>query len=91
MFLAVVMDLYARNIVGWSMGHRITDDLTLDALTMVYWRRKPSNKVWLHSDQGAQYTSRRFRKLLATLNIEPSMSHRGNCWDMPLLKVFLVI
>ena len=88
LFLAVVMDLYARNIVGWSMGHRITDDLTLDALTMAYWRRKPSNQVWLHSDQGAPYTSRRFRKLLATLNIEPSMSRRGNCWDNAVAESF---
>lgn len=70
LFLAVVMDLYARNIVGWSMSHRITDDLSLDALTMAYWRRKPEQTVRLHSDQGSQYTSRRFRKLLDTLNIE---------------------
>lgn len=88
LFLAVVMDLYARNIVGWSMGHRITDDLTLDALTMAYWRRKPEQTVNLHSDQGSQYTSRRFRKLLDTLNIEPSMSRRGNCWDNAVAESF---
>ena len=88
LFLAVVMDLYARNIVGWSMGHRITDDLTLDALTMAYWRRKPKHKVKLHSDQGSQYTSRRFRKLLDTLEVEPSMSRRGNCWDNAVAESF---
>ena len=81
LFLAVVMDLYARNIVGWSMAPRITDDLVLDALTMAYWRRKPENKVMLHSDQGSQYTSRRCQQLLRTFNIEPSMSRKGNCHD----------
>ena len=50
LFLAVVMDLYARNIVGWSMGSRITDDLVLDAVTMAYWRRRPPKTVKLHSD-----------------------------------------
>lgn len=88
LFLAVVMDLYARNIVGWSMSHRITDDLSLDALTMAYWRRKPEQTVRLHSDQGSQYTSRRFRKLLDTLNVEPSMSRRGNCWDNAVAESF---
>ncbi|EAQ96125.2 Transposase [Congregibacter litoralis KT71] len=50
LFLAVVIELFARNIVGWSMANRITDDLVLDALTMAYWRRRPSDKVSLHSD-----------------------------------------
>jgi len=58
LFVAVVMNLYARNIVGWSMSSRMTDDLVLSALTMAYWRRKQANKVMLHSDQGSQYTSR---------------------------------
>ena len=82
------MDLYARNIVGWSMSNRMTDDLVLDALTMAYWRRKPTNTVKLHSDQGSQYTSRRYKKLLATLNIEQSMSRRGNCWDNAVAESF---
>jgi len=88
LFLAVVMDLYARNIVGWSMSDRITDELVLDALTAAYWRRKPEKTVSFHSDQGSQYTSRRFRKLLAELNIEPSMSRRGNCWDNAVAESF---
>lgn len=88
LFLAVVMDLYARNIVGWSMSDRITDDLVLDALTSAYWRRKPEQRVKFHSDQGSQYTSRRFRKLLAAFNIEPSMSRRGNCWDNAVAESF---
>ena len=79
LFLAVVMDLFARKIVGWSMASHMTDDLILDALTMAYWRRKPQATVMLHSDQGSQYTSRRCKQLLKTLNIEQSMSRRGNC------------
>jgi len=88
LFLAVVMDLYARNIVGWSMGDRMTEDLVMDALTAAYWRRKPNNKVNLHSDQGSQYSSRSFKKLLNTLKIEPSMSRRGNCWDNAVAESF---
>ena len=88
LFLAVVMDLYARNIVGWSMGERMVDELVMDALTAAYWRRKPCTTVNLHSDQGSQYTSRSFRKLLNTLDIEPSMSRRGNCWDNAVAESF---
>ncbi len=88
LFVAVVMDLYARNIIGWSMSSRMTDDLVLNALTMAYWRRKPANKIMLHSDQGSQYTSRDCQSLLKTLNIEPSMSRRGNCWDNAVAESF---
>ena len=88
LFLAVVMDLYARNVVGWSMGSRMTSDLVLDALTMAYWRRKPTNKVMLHSDQGSQYSSRKCRKLLDTLNMQASMSRRGNCHDNAVAESF---
>ncbi len=88
LFLAVIMDLYARNIVGWAMGDQITDDLVLDALTMAYWRRKPKQTVKFHSDQGSQYSSRNVKKLLSKLNIEPSMSRRGNCWDNAVAESF---
>jgi len=88
LFLAVVMDLFARNIVGWSMSSRVTEDLVLDALTMAYWRRKPSHKVMLHSDQGSQYTSNRCKKLLKALNMEASMSRRGNCHDNAVAESF---
>ncbi len=88
LYLAVVMDLFARNIVGWSMGSRITDDLVLSALTMAYWRRRPAHTVMLHSDQGSQYTSRRCRKLLQSLDIQPSMSRRGNCHDNAVAESF---
>ena len=88
LFLAVVMDLYARNIVGWAMGSRMTSDLVLDALTMAYWRRKPMMKVMLHSDQGSQYSSKKYRKLLSLFNIQPSMSRRGNCHDNAVAESF---
>lgn len=88
LFLAVVIDLYARNIVGWSLSERMTDDVVLDALTMAYWRRKPTGTVKFHSDQGSQYASRNFKKLLSKLNIEPSMSRRGNCWDNAVAESF---
>jgi len=81
LLLAVVMDLYARNIVGWSMSYRMTDELVLDALTMAYWRRRPNAVVKLHFDQSSQYNSRSFARLQKQLNIEPGMSRRGNCWD----------
>ena len=88
LFLAVVMDLYARNIVGWSMAARITDDLVMDALTMAYWRRKPAGTVMLHSDQGSQYTSGDCQRLLKSLGIRPSMSRRGNCHDNAVAESF---
>lgn len=88
LFLAVVMDLFARNIVGWSMASHMTGDLVLDALTMAYWRRKAQATVMLHSDQGWQYTSRRRKQLLKTWNIEQSMSRRGNCHDIAVAESF---
>jgi putative transposase len=62
LFLAVVMDLFARNIVGWSMSGRMKDDLILDARTMAHWRHRPTNTVMLHSDQGSEYKSRACKK-----------------------------
>lgn len=88
LFVAVVMDLFARNIVGWSMSNRITEDLVLDAFTAAYWRRKPTGQVKLHSDQGSQYTSRQVKKLLKSFNIKPSMSRKGNCWDNAVAESF---
>lgn len=66
----------------------MTEELVMDALTAAYWRRKPHTTVYLHSDQGSQYSSRSFRKLLGSLDIEPSMSRRGNCWDNAVAESF---
>jgi len=88
LFLAVVMDLFARNIIGWSMAPRMTDDLVLDSLTMAYWRRKPATTVMLHTDQGSQYTSGNCQRLLRSLDIKPSMSRRGICHDNAVAESF---
>ena len=70
------------------MSPRVTENLVLDALTMAYWRRKPSNIMMLHSDQGSQYTSYRCKNLLKTINMEAIMSRRGNCHDNAVAEIF---
>ena len=77
--LAVVIDLYSRRIVGWSLQSRQTTDVVLQALLMAVWRRKPKNKVLVHSDQGSQFTSMDWASFLRAHNLEHSMSRRGNC------------
>lgn len=74
LYLAVVIDLFSRLVVGWSMKSRMTTDLVLDALLMALWRRKPKNKVLIHSDQGSQYTSHEWQAFLKQHNLECSMS-----------------
>ncbi|EJG1759027.1 DDE-type integrase/transposase/recombinase, partial [Vibrio parahaemolyticus] len=64
LYLAVVVDLFSRRVIGWSMKSRITKELVLDALLMAIWRRSPSQKVLVHSDQGSQYTSHDWNKFL---------------------------
>lgn len=81
LYLAVVIDLYARRVVGWSMQSRMHMDLVLSALLMAVWRRKPTSRVTVHSDQGSQFTSHEWRSFLKTHNLEASMSRRGNCHD----------
>ena len=86
--LAVVMGLFARVIVGWSMGSRMTESLVHDAIMMAYWRRKPEGDLHFHSDQGSQYTSNGCGQLLIQLDITQSMSRRGNCWDNAVAESF---
>lgn len=88
LYLAVVMDLFSRRIVGWSMQSRITKELALDALLMAVWRRKPKHKVLVHSDQGSQYTSEDWDVFLKSNNLESSMSRRGNCHDNAVAESF---
>ena len=83
LYLAVVIDLYARRVVGWSMHSRMQTDLVLNALLMAVWRRKPKTKVIIHSDQGSQFTSHEWQSFLSAHNLEPSMSRRGNCGACP--------
>ena len=87
-YLAVVIDLYSRRVVGWSMQGRQTTDLVLQALLMAVWRRKPGGKVLIHSDQGAQFTSRDWASFLKAHNLEHSMSRRGNCHDNAVAESF---
>jgi len=88
LYLAVVIDLFSRQVVGWSMKSRMTTDLALDALLMAVWRRKPVNKVMIHSDQGSQFSSIEWKSFLTANNLEPSMSRRGNCHDNAVAESF---
>lgn len=81
LYLAAVMDLFSRRIIGWSMGSRMTKELALDTLVMAVWRRKPKEEILIHSDQGSQYTSHDWSDFLKASNLICSMSHRGNCHD----------
>ncbi|OWW15987.1 transposase [Klebsiella variicola] len=88
LYLAVVVDLFSRKIIGWSMQSRMTKDIVLNALLMAVWRRNPQKQVLVHSDQGSHYTSRQFRQLLWRYRIRQSMSRRGNCWDNSPMERF---
>lgn len=83
LFLAVVIDLFSRQVVGWSMRADMTRDIVIDALRMAWFKRHPGKQTELifHSDRGSQYASEDFRNLLNEYGIVPSMSRRGNCWD----------
>lgn len=90
LYLAVVLDLYSRRVIGWAMSHTITDDLTLDALKMALRRSTFSSKEELlfHSDRGSQYASQDFRAKLSAHKITQSMSRKGNCYDNAVVESF---
>lgn len=88
LYLAGVMDFYSRKIVGWSMDEMMTTKLVEDALSAALSSRKPSLPLLHHSDRGVQYTSSRYRELLAKHGIEPSMSRTGNCYDNAMVESF---
>jgi len=88
LYLAVVVDLYSRKVVGWSMKPTLARELVLDALMMAVWRRRPKDRVMVHSDQGSQYGSDDWLRFLKANNREPSMSRRGNCWDNAVAESF---
>lgn len=87
-YLAVVIDLFSRRVVGWSMQSRMTTDLALQALLSAVWRRKPKQKVMIHSDQGSQFTSKEWQSFLGKHNLDASMSRRGNCHDNAVAESF---
>lgn len=88
LYLASVMDLFSRQVVGWSMGARMETELVLNALLMAVWRRKPQHPVMVHSDQGSQFSSHDWQAFLKAHNLVPSMSRRGNCWDNAVAESF---
>jgi len=88
LYLAVVIDLFSRRVIGWSMQSRMRMDLVLSALLMAVWRRKPKSKVIIHSDQGSQFTSLEWQAFLKTHYLEASMSRRGNCYDNAVAESF---
>jgi len=88
LFVAVVIDLFSRRVVGWSMQPTMTAQLVMDALVMAVFRRGKPQAVLHHSDQGTQYTSENFQRLLESHGITCSMSRRGNCWDNAAMESF---
>ena len=81
LYLAVVLDLFDRSVVGWSMQNHMQTELVSDALRMAYSRRRPEAGALHHSDRGSQYASREFQTLLKEFGMVCSMSRKGNCWD----------
>ena len=81
LYLAVVIDLFNREVVGWSIKPRMTTDIVIDALTMAWFRRKPTPGLMHHSDRGSQYASHAFQARLQEYGMVCSMSRKGNCWD----------
>ncbi|MBS9435556.1 IS3 family transposase [Photorhabdus hainanensis] len=88
-YLAVVMDLYSRRVVGWAMSSTADAELICRALRHALEIRRPEKRVVFHSDQGSQYSSKRYRQLLWREGVIQSMSRRGNCWDnAPMERLF---
>ena len=81
LYLAAVMDLFSRQIVGWSMQPRMKKELVIDALRMAWFRRHPDKGLIFHSDRGSQYCSAEFQAILKAYGMQSSMSRKGDCWD----------
>lgn len=88
LYVATVLDLFSRRIVGWSMQSSMSAELVMSALGMAIWRRGAPRQLIHHSDQGSQYTGAAFQKMLADLNIECSLSRRGECHDNAVMESF---
>jgi putative transposase len=88
LYVAVVIDLYSRRVVGWSMRPSMTADLVAEALMMALWRRGKPDALMHHSDRGSQYTSGQFQRLMAEHGVACSMSRAGNCWDNAAMESF---
>ena len=88
LYLAVVLDLATRKIVGWSMSKRMKAALVCDALTMAYQQRHPDAGLIMHTDRGSQYASKQYRRLLKAYAMIASMSRKANCWDNSVVESF---
>lgn len=88
LYLAVVLDLHTRMVVGWAMGERMTRKLTMDALRMAWFRRRTKPGAVHHSDRGSQYCSHDYQALLKQYGMTASMSRKGNCWDNAVTESF---
>lgn len=88
LYLASIMDLYTKQIVGWQLSDRMTTDLVMDALDQAYAAKKPEKGLIHHSDRGSQYASKEYREQLASYHIRASMSRKGNCYDNACIEAF---
>ena len=88
LYVAAVIDLFSRRVVGWSMSAAMTAQLVTDALVMAIWRRGKPDALLHHSDRGSQYTSEQFQKLMADHGVICSMSRSGNVWDNAAMESF---
>lgn len=80
-YLAIILDLFSRRVVGWAISKRLGEELVMDAFNMALWRRRPDEGLILHSDRGSQYSSRSFQRLLKNCGALSSMSSKGDCFD----------
>ncbi len=88
LYLAVLLDLYSRRVVGWAMGQRLTGELAEQALLMAVMNRTPRVGLLHHSDRGSQYAATSYQHRLAVYGLIPSMSRKGNCWDNACVESF---
>lgn len=88
LYIAVVVDLFSRRVVGWSIKNTMHTELIKSALIMAIGRRQPASNLMHHSDRGSQYASKQYQKLLQKMNITVSMSRKGNCWDNAVMERF---
>ena len=88
LYLAVIIDLFSRQVIGWAMDQRMTADLVCDALQMALWKRKHPKGVIVHSDRGSQYCSHAYQQLIQQHQLHGSMSAKGNCYDNACAESF---
>jgi putative transposase len=88
LYLAVIIDLYSRKVVGWALDTQLKTSLALEALRMAYWRQKPAKGLIHHSDRGSQYAAHDYQQSLKAFGMIPSMSRKGDCYDNAVAESF---